>query len=70
MYGLYTVWVLIQHNAVSYRHPTLHAYTHRAFFASKEGRKRLMLYFQSRALSMMVWAATETRWTPPETCGL
>ena len=28
--------VTIQHNAVSYRHPALHAYTHRAFFASKE----------------------------------
>ena len=36
MYGLYAVLVLIQHNAVSYRHPVLHAYTHRAFFASKE----------------------------------
>ena len=36
MYGLYAVLVLIQHNAVSYRHPALHAYTHRAFFASKE----------------------------------
>ena len=28
--------VTIQHSAVSYRHPALHAYTHRAFFASKE----------------------------------
>jgi hypothetical protein len=28
--------VTIQHNAVSHRHPALHAYTHRAFFASKE----------------------------------
>jgi SAM-dependent methyltransferase len=28
--------VTIEHNAVSYRHPALHAYTHRAFFASKE----------------------------------
>jgi hypothetical protein len=36
VYGLYAVLVLIQHNAVSYRHPALHAYTHRAFFASKE----------------------------------
>jgi hypothetical protein len=39
MYGLYAVLVLIQHNAVSYRHPALHAYTHRAFFASKERPK-------------------------------
>jgi hypothetical protein len=62
--------VTIQHNAVSHRHPALHAYTHRAFFASKERPETFDVILSISSLEHHDLGRYGTRWTPTETCGL
>jgi len=61
--------VTIQHSAVSYRHPALHAYTHRAFFASKERPETFDVILSISSFEHHGLGRYGTR-TPAETCGL
>ena len=62
--------VTIQHNAVSYRHPALHAYTHRAFFASKERPETFDVIPSISSFEHHGLGRYGDPWTPTETCGL